>query len=80
LKHLEILVALLAVILVSRHAGNAAFEESTIQAAERTETRRSASAAPLDFGQAAGKGSTEKFLCFPHFIDCSFYHFSQRWV
>ena len=40
LKHLKILVALLAVILVSRHAGNAGLEESTIQAAERAEIRR----------------------------------------
>ena len=69
LKHLKIFIAFPAVILVSRHAGNAAVEESTIQAAERAEIVPSL-AAPhlLTLDAPPVKGSTEKFLCLLHFI------------
>ena len=68
LKHLKILVALPAVILVSRHAGNAASNKAQFKPRKGPKFANSAAAASLDFGQAAGKGFDRKV-----FMRSSFY-------
>jgi len=65
LKHLKILVALPAVILVSRHAGNAASKKAQFKPRKGP---KFASAASLDFGYSCGKGFDRKV-----FMRSSFY-------
>ena len=80
LKHLKILVALLAVILVSRHAGNAASNKAQFKPRKGPKFANSTPPHLLTLDRLPVKGSTEKFLCVLHFIGCSFFYCFQRWL
>src|SRR4029434_10654929 len=77
LKHLEILIAFLAVILIGRHARTLPRREHNSSRRARTKFPPQSRPLPLTFESLTVKGSTEKFLCVVHLIGCCSSRFFQ---